>query len=421
MESMDDNVRERFEALEQQTEQLKQLQSGGSRRRWRRWGVMVCALLVALVSSLAICEIVLHVLAASRLGVLLEPRPLWVPDLVLGYRGNPRYPDHDARGYRNSETLSNADIVTIGDSHTYGIGVERQEAWPALLPARIGRSVYSMAHGGYGPSQYERMLPEALTLRPQLLIVGLYMGNDFYDAYTFTKGNPLPPHLTELAARAAAIDNEAPIEEQAARLWALGRRSPVRAWLGDHVRLYRLAYHVRQRITTPSALLSQNFETAVAALTPESRTYVSMIDGPGWRTILRTPHRRLGMNQRDPRILLGFELSVAALESIATQCRLEHVDLLVVVIPTKESVFWPRVSDPDRHPQGRELVEDETAFRARLVRRLHDAHIAVLDVLSALQAAMTQPYPENLEDHPNLAGHRIIAEQVAGWVLDRPL
>ena len=389
-------------------------------RRWRRWGAKVCALLVVVVISLVICEIMLHVLAASRFGVLLEPTPLWVPDSVLGFRGNPRYPGHDARGYRNPETLSHANIVTIGDSHTYGIGVERQEAWPALLPARIGRSVYSMAHGGYGPGQYERMLPEALTLRPQLIVVGLHTGNDFYDAYAFTKGNPPPPHLTELAARAAAIDKEASIEEQAARLFDVGRRSPVRGWLGDHVRLYRLAHHVRRRITAPSTLLSRNFETAVAALTPDSRTYASVMDGPGWRTILRAPYGRLGMDQRDPRILLGFELSVAALESIATGCRLEHVDLLVVVIPTKESVFWPRVSDPDRHPQLRELVEDETAARARLIRRLHDVHIAVLDVLSALQAAMTQPYPETLDGHPNPAGHRIIAEQVADWVLDRP-
>jgi hypothetical protein len=119
--------------------------------------------------------------------------------------------------------------------------------------------------------------------------------------------------------------------------------------------------------------------------------------------------------------MLGFELSIAALESIAARCRLEHVHLAVVVLPTKESVFWPRIGNVDGHPQLRELVEDEATFRVQLVRRLYDANIAVLDLLPALRTAETQPYPETLDGHPNAVGHRIIAEQVARSAFDQAL
>ena len=47
------------------------------------------------------------------------------PDCLLldaqgfALRGNPDCPDHDARGYRNRRALSEAEIVTLGDSWTY--------------------------------------------------------------------------------------------------------------------------------------------------------------------------------------------------------------------------------------------------------------------------------------------------------------
>jgi len=63
-------------------------------------------------------------------------------------RGDPRYPDHDARGYRNAHAVSRADIVALGDSHTYGVAVKkRHEAWPAVLAERTGHVVYSIKSG----------------------------------------------------------------------------------------------------------------------------------------------------------------------------------------------------------------------------------------------------------------------------------
>jgi hypothetical protein len=164
-------------------------------------------------------------------------------------------------------------------------------------------------------------------------------------------------------------------------------------------------------------LLQNDFEAARASLTAADRQYASVVDGPEWRTILRAGYQHFGIDQRDPRILLGYELAVAALNSIMTRCRRESVDLLVVLLPTKESVFWPRITDPDQHPGLREVARDESMFRERLIGHLGEIGIKVLDPLRALRTAATQPYYEHTEGHPNAEGHRIIAERIAEALL----
>jgi hypothetical protein len=389
-----------------------------------RWLGALRTQLVVLVVSLLVYEIGLQVLAAlTPVGELLtgpDPkRTVVIPDERLGVRGNPRYPDHDARGYRNPQALSRADIVTLGDSQTYGTQVDRTHTWPSVLAARTKLSVYNMAVGGYGPSHAELQLSETLTLRPRVIVVGFYFGNDLFDAFRLARRKPASPGLQDLVQRAAAREEDEPLEDKATRLFHRGReKKKVRAWLGEHVMLYALARKLRNHFAAPSRSLHDNFDQAVAALTPTDRTYVSVVDGPGWRTILTAPYRRLVLDQRDPRILLGFELAVGALDSIATRCRREGIDVLVVLIPTKESVFWPRITAPDTHPQLRELVVDEAILRTRLLQRLEGARVDVVDVLPALRMAVAQPFHAGTDGHLSPAGHVVVADLVGGWVLE---
>ena len=99
-------------------------------------------------------------------------------DLRASYYDTP-----DLRLARHGVFLTFAFAVAIGDSQTYGDEVAREQAWPQRLAALSGRSVYNLALGGYGPVEYDRLLPEALELSPRVVLVGLYAGNDFADAY----------------------------------------------------------------------------------------------------------------------------------------------------------------------------------------------------------------------------------------------
>jgi hypothetical protein len=72
----------------------------------------------------AISEISLHLAAKifPRVDAFLFPASFkWlISDSDLIYRGNPLAPGNDANGFRNANIPSKAEIVAIGDSHTYG-------------------------------------------------------------------------------------------------------------------------------------------------------------------------------------------------------------------------------------------------------------------------------------------------------------
>lgn len=104
--------------------------------------------------------------------------PMYLDDPIMGARPNPRYSDHDTSGWRNAEALGQIDIIALGDSQTYGMGADRDHAWPQQLSVDLGRSVYQIAFGGYNPTTFVRLLPEVLeffvlsgfVLAPQLLM-----------------------------------------------------------------------------------------------------------------------------------------------------------------------------------------------------------------------------------------------------------
>ncbi len=112
------------------------------------------------------------------------------PEKAFSYANMPAgYPDVaytltvDKRGFRNRSDLEQYDIVVLGDSFTEGSKVSDEEAWPAVLAGRSGRSVYNLGMSGGSPVTYVNTLEEfGIGLRPKTVICMLYEGNDFRDS-----------------------------------------------------------------------------------------------------------------------------------------------------------------------------------------------------------------------------------------------
>jgi hypothetical protein len=138
--------------------------------------------LAGLLLSLLVAEGALRLVERSQLGDRSIENNL-IKDPVLGLKLAPNAQGHDANGFRNDTVFQHVDIVALGDSQTWGVNVERQDAWPQQLSKMSGRSVYNMGLGGFGPVQYRVLTPQALRLTPKVIIAGLYLGNDIYDAY----------------------------------------------------------------------------------------------------------------------------------------------------------------------------------------------------------------------------------------------
>ncbi len=93
----------------------------------------------------------------------------------------------DTYGFRNRWPWpEQAEIVAVGDSLTFGLGVQNDQAWPAIVQRDLGKPLISLGLVGAGPQQYLRLYETfGAKLRPKLVLVGIYAQNDFWDAGMF--------------------------------------------------------------------------------------------------------------------------------------------------------------------------------------------------------------------------------------------
>jgi hypothetical protein len=377
---------------------------------------------------LVICEIGLQLVALVSVSAQRVVGPEISPTLpyeVLGGGGNPKYPDHDAAGYRNSDQPDRAGVVVLGDSHTYGVAVTRDEAWPHVLEASLGQRVYNMAFPGMSPAESLFQLKQALSLKPHHVVVSVYFGNDFIEAFNASQSFP------EISALAPSdLMRESRIKEAASPLGIRGNElyqadesandppgyvTRLKTWLSLHSRLYGLMRAARNIVRPPpppvGGIGAGDFDTVVASVPPEKLRYWMITDQPNWRAILTTRSHAFNMDDRDVRVRLGVEIVKRALKSIAEQSRAEGVELLVVLLPTKDTVFWPHTDLKESVLS--ELVASEARLKQELIADLNSQSINVVDATDPLREAPRQPYFETADSHPNALGHRVIADVVA--------
>jgi lysophospholipase L1-like esterase len=90
-----------------------------------------------------------------------------------GFRADREYSHAPARGVTR--------IVALGDSFTFGQGVEIQEAWPSILERRLGKAeVVNLGVPGYGVDQQLLMLESrGLHYQPDVIVLGLHTPDIF--------------------------------------------------------------------------------------------------------------------------------------------------------------------------------------------------------------------------------------------------
>jgi hypothetical protein len=78
------------------------------------------------------------------------------------------------------------DVVTIGDSFTFCTTVDPDETWSSVLGELSGLTVYNLGQPGRGPHEYVQLLKRfGLSRHPRIVVMNVYEGNDFRDAYLF--------------------------------------------------------------------------------------------------------------------------------------------------------------------------------------------------------------------------------------------
>lgn len=133
---------------------------------------------------------------AARHSLDSQARSLWIPDSRRLWRARPNL-DADARpgwhvrtdshGFRSRTEVparppeGRFRIVTLGDSWTFGFGVDDGEAWPDRLAAHLGERVEVVNASCFGYGVYQGLLSlqdPVLDLQPDLVLIANYRNDE---------------------------------------------------------------------------------------------------------------------------------------------------------------------------------------------------------------------------------------------------
>lgn len=341
---------------------------------------------------------------------------LWIRDPVLLYKPNPDIPDHDKNGWRNSFVPRQADVVALGDSQTYGVGVAREYNWPSRLAQKeIG--IYNISFGGYGPTEYLLLLDEAMELQPKIVLVAVYTGNDFYDCYeqVYLQGQ-LPDLKTNDETTLRKIqqaEQSGSIEKQFFSMMPRisQSNSPVSKILG-HVKIYRL-FQAIETVYYQKVPLTWNQIRRRA----DSMDSLMVFSEGTLQTVFAPGYHLLALNMTDVRIVEGFSISQKALQEIHDRLQHKGISFFIVLIPSKELAFSDLVSRSEIScsPLYSLQIEYEKQFYESLQQYLASQQIECIDTLPPLRGNIEQGnqlYPKTWDGHLNALGQKIVAETV---------
>jgi len=364
--------------------------------RWRPAGCAAGLAVGAALAALGAAELALRLFAPQA---LLHDPDAFLPDPNLGARLKPGFADRvvttefsstwaiNVDGYRGPRAGSRgpADlrVVTLGDSFTFGYGVEEEQAWPRQLerlldegsgPSAAGVEVLNLGVGGYGTWQEAAWLEEkAPSLKPDLVVLGFYVGND--------------PADNARAARAARASHDGG-EGGATPAEAGGSRTErLKRWLGSRVHLY--------------ALVSTRGDELLVRLGLRQLVY------PFEMEILRP--------RETPEVSEAWRSTQPALTRLAVFSRRTGTPVMVVVIPMKHQVSEPVWRRLVAHYAG----EWDRDRPQRLMRDMLGVEgLEEIDLLEGLrQEAAREPNVPLYwarDQHWSAAGHAAAARLIAG-------
>lgn len=103
----------------------------------------------------------------------------------MTYNGHRWHHQTDRYGFRNQGNHATADILLLGDSQTYGHGLEFEQTIGAVLERLTGRTVYNLGRQGDASLQEAYLLTEQISRLQPRVVLYLFTENDIRDLYFY--------------------------------------------------------------------------------------------------------------------------------------------------------------------------------------------------------------------------------------------
>jgi len=292
-------------------------------------------------------------------------------------------------GFRESSDISAAEIFTLGDSFTFGWGVNEEESWVGLLEGRLGKDVYNLGVHDSSPKQELELLKYVLKQQGEKVHIGtllwmFYEGNDLEDDYTETVQRldvPVPSPLTEGTLIEAAKNFMSTIRKQ----------SVVDRWRRGEIRL-----------GAPTKTGESSNPYSVDGVALDYPLYYSEKFGP---SLFSSTQVALA---GEPASYVESHWNREALESVILEMRAlaeeHHFNVAVITVPTAARLHGRSFTN---FPE----ISDRPYFLDFVLELSRSAGFATVDLYEALQ-----PYAETEflyfrdDDHFNPRGNALAAD-----------
>lgn len=337
----------------------------------------------------------------------------------------------NALGFRDREfgpkPQGRTRILAVGDSFTYGWGVEADESWPKVLEARLRQlghdvEVANLGKPGASPAGYAAVVSRAVpVLKPDLVIVGILQGEDL--AQTAAEASP--------NSSAAAPDGRPPSAVTPLRLreraGSLGRRM--------YPNFLRLLGRNPPRQPSLARVWKGEAQAVVGALTPQERTRFDGLDAHVKRaflngelnpsliqTAMKLPRYFLDTFRADEpevrSLISAVAGSLADIKKVAGRygCEVIVVSVPVRVYASREDLESCRRLGFELTP---EMAESDSPDRA-IEGACRIAGVKFISVTDEFrQAANGAHLFYEMDGHFNRAGHRVFAELLTPRLLQQ--
>lgn len=352
-------------------------------------------LIVTIGITLTLVEITLRLADFPKQS--LKPSIVYDPILLYKMPGNFPGVDHD--GFRNPAIPEQVDLVSLGDSHTYGFNASIEENWPSQLASMTGLSVYNLGVGGYGPLQYFYLFDRALDLKPRYVIVGLLLSNDiksicdlyltssYWKSRSFKEGLDLSYcNQTSVAKgkgekRRTREQEDEPGQSKLLTLLQIGLR-----WVRGSI--------------------------------PINTDDTIVVDIAGSKTMFETRKVKNHNDYMDisiPEIQQSLEVTSAIFSKMAIRAHEHNAQLVVLAIPSKEYVFSALLRKNGRPvPEVMaRTAEKERLLGIRIMDQLKTKNIPCIDAKLAVLSSSeknSNVYPQDSDGHPLALGYKAYAQ-----------
>jgi lysophospholipase L1-like esterase len=366
----------------------------------RKKSAVLSSILLLIITGFA-CLAFLEVM--TRIFLYAEPvnfPPIMAPDNDLCFKLRPgldlnfstkEYSMHivtNGFGFRDDKNAYRpGGIAFVGDSFTFGQGVDYDEGFVKLVQDRLGEKgynheTYDFGVGSYGTLQ-ERKLAERYigNLKPKVLVLSFY-------------ANDPGENLANEDGCALKVDSDGYLITSDGK----GLSYNLNKWLWLHVNLYRVASNMIYGLKVNTRIFDSFASAAGATASVEYKQFLS---------------------QYDPETENAWNLTYANLDRINALAKENDAVLVVVLIPSKAQLDETKqerlakiysLKDPD----FQKIDENLDAFTRR-------EGIPFLDMTREFMEKCPTECYFTIDPHWNEKGHSLAADALAAFLIEKKI